>query len=276
MMSIAERRFSVAMVGFAALAGTGLSAPPSDVDGANARVRQELGQSLEECINASGREYTDARELWLRGDADHLQRVLAEPKWSSGPWGRVLVVRAIRIRLERPEECAGFDAMFERWIKRSMTMSIKQNSPVSAVIGDFCLETMSKDPKFEPVILERLLKYDDLPHVKQGIVRALGALGTEESLEPLLGLLRSHRPGIPVGRCARAIARISLRIGDTRAVRRHRSAIQTAAPKARDGAARGTAKADAAFPASAVHFRIVPNGRRKSREGPRRATGRGD
>lgn len=68
----------------------------------------------------------------------------------------------------------------------------------------------------ETIILERAVKYDDPPDFRQALVQALGAIGTSRSLDPLIGFMASATA--PTGDCARAIAAISMRIGDDRAV----------------------------------------------------------
>ena len=66
-------------------------------------------------------------------------------------------------------------------------------------------------------MLERLFKYDnDPPDFTQAVVQALGKIGTEQSLDPLIWLMKS--PQGPCAECPLAVGKLSKRLGDVRAV----------------------------------------------------------
>lgn len=217
MSMIAERRCLVMMTASVALAAIALSVLRSHAYDGDEPANTRLLNALQKCVDASGREYLGAREEVLRWDRESLQAALAETAWSSGAWERSLVTSALRLRLQRPDQCANFDATIERWIETSRTSHVP-NHPVSAPVGGFCTRALNETPELEAIVLERLFKYDDAVHVKIGIIDALGRVGTLHSVEALVSLMKSDEHPSYSGICAMGAAKISQRVGDTRVV----------------------------------------------------------
>ncbi len=169
------------------------------------------------CLDAGHERYLEARAELL----DTLKHAQRRPEGLSGVadnWKGRVVQGAIAYRLEHPVDSESFDARIEAIIAKSWH-SIVQGKPVSEPVGDECVRQMRKHPEVETLVLERLFKYNEPPHVNSGIISALGAMGTEQSLGPLLELMKADEHPSYSGVCAMAAAKISRRLGDTRAVR---------------------------------------------------------
>ncbi|UCC31952.1 MAG: hypothetical protein JSU86_06670 [Phycisphaerales bacterium] len=151
MIMIADRRCLVTTISSVVLAAIALSVLGSDAYHGDQPTNTGLLKALEKCVDVSGREYLDARQEVLRSNGESLQAALTETAWSSAAWDRSLVSRALRVRFQRPQECATFDEMLERWIETSRT-SHAPNRPVSAPVRRFCTRSLNETPELEALV----------------------------------------------------------------------------------------------------------------------------
>lgn len=178
----------------------------------------EMTALLRECVESSGPRYMEARDELLSGDRDRVVAIVRRPVWRNGNWKETLVANIVGVRVEYQAKCDDFERKLERFIEDSWTKAIIPNTPVSGPIKNFCVRSVEDAKELEAMVLERLFKYDDPPHVKHGLARALGAVGTEASLQALISLMNSTEDGSLCAHSAMSVAGISGRLGDTRAV----------------------------------------------------------
>ena len=178
---------------------------------------QAVLESLLVLGSATGSQYTELRDSLLTEGAAQLETAIRMNASRGVDWS-VRLSSAIVLRWSKnPEECGAFHEWFEKVLKSSYgTVSGK---PSSRAVAGLCGRHWREDHDDELLLLERLYKYKDPPHARSGIITVLGIMGTERSLGPLLELMKSDEHPSYSGVCAMAAAKISRRLGDTRAVR---------------------------------------------------------
>lgn len=174
----------------------------------------EFTRLFEVCAQRAGPDYIDARDELLALGSERLQRALEVLRTDDADWAQKLMRKILLRWVEDASECQDYHRNFKVWIKHSYrTVSGK---PSVASIGGFCHRDATTHGDRESLLLERLFKYDDPPHVKVGILRVLRKVATEDSLNPLIALMKS--PEGPSAQCAMSVGDISRRLGDRRAV----------------------------------------------------------
>ncbi|UCC31954.1 MAG: hypothetical protein JSU86_06680 [Phycisphaerales bacterium] len=176
----------------------------------------ETRRLLEAFIHASGPDYLDVRDR-LASMGPKALSVASEPSPpnNAAEWNSRLSYKVLALWVANAPRCREFHNTLEVWYRRSYNTA--SGKPSEGRITWWCRKQGAANPDYETLMLERLFKYHDDPHVQVGIVKALGAVGTEVSLDPLIALMNSTDG--PCAQCAASVANISRRLGDTRAVR---------------------------------------------------------
>ena len=146
-------------------------------------------QRLTSCIQAKGDEYFRARAGLLGLGEAELRAALAEEHLTYMQWNARLVGGIIRAWTEDAGACKAFHELFDACIRSSY--GTQTGDPSARRITGCCVREWDKGHHPEMLILERLFKYEDPPHVKEGIIIALGAKGSVQSLSALRGLMSS-------------------------------------------------------------------------------------
>ncbi|UCC31569.1 MAG: HEAT repeat domain-containing protein [Phycisphaerales bacterium] len=169
---------------------------------------------LSDCAAAKGADYIRVRDELCSLGEKRLREGLKPSTLQTLEWSQRLTLSIILSWTANRQECEQYHDTFNKWI-RSSYATVSGKPSVRSISG-FCVRDVRQGNNHELLMLERLFKYDDSPHVKQGIVRALGGIGTEQSLDALIWLMKS-----PQGLCAEgatSVGNISRRLGDRRAV----------------------------------------------------------
>ncbi|UCC31570.1 MAG: hypothetical protein JSU86_04685, partial [Phycisphaerales bacterium] len=123
-------------------------------------------------VEASGPKYVELRSELIQHRPDGLRNDLEAVATSGGTSAARMVARILLRWLDAGSECEAYHAAFDTWIRSSYgTVS---GSPSERAISGSCLRDAAEHYGHEVLMLERLFKYEDAPHVKIGIIDALG------------------------------------------------------------------------------------------------------
>lgn len=173
--------------------------------------------ALSAIVDASGPKYVELRSELIQHRPDGLRNDLEAVATSGGTSAARMVARILLRWLDAGSECEAYHAAFDTWIRSSYgTVS---GSPSERAISGSCLRDAAEHYGHEVLMLERLFKYEDAPHVKIGVIDALGKAGALESLEALVGLMAKTSDSGIQGACVTAVGRLSGKFHDTRAVK---------------------------------------------------------
>ena len=175
-----------------------------------------VAQRLALCIRETGSEYVDAREALLGLGEAKLRVALAKERLIHMQWNARLVAGIMRGWAENPDACNNFHTMFDACIRSSY--ATQTGRPSERRITGCCVREWDKGAEPEMLILERLFKYEDPPHVKEGIIIALGAKGSIESLSAVRWLMISTEDVDLSFHCVRAVGKLSRKFSDATVV----------------------------------------------------------
>ncbi len=181
-----------------------------------ARQYPAVAQRLALCIRETGDEYFGAREALLGLGEAKLRVALGEEHLTHMQWNARLVGRIIRAWSEDPGACNAFHKLFDACIRSSY--GTQTGDPSERRITGCCVREWDKGSDPEMLILERLFKYKDPPHVKEGIIIALGSKGSVRSLSALRGLMNSTEEIDLRFHCVLAVGKLCRKFSDAAAV----------------------------------------------------------
>lgn len=170
---------------------------------------------FEICVQARGEDYFGARDaMRLAGpeDLDIASRCDARDK--DVGWECRLTRQILALWIADSARCLKFHEELDYWCKRSY--QTHSGNPDPGPITSWCRKEGASNPDHETLMLERLLKYDDEPHVRRGILNALGYDGTAQCLDPLIAMM--NPPEGVCEDCIWCVARVSARLGESRAI----------------------------------------------------------